>query len=167
VQAQPTLHGRPAQRLLDDPYSSGVSRLVSAMDFACAARSGRRGRMPVCADLLRVRHHCNRNAWPGSRIRTCALAALAVSPILPRRVGPGTACRQEQEPILWESGANHPKGEGNSRTEAGFDASAAQAFTIEREVCLTTPDGDRAVGSPVRCATPQRQEKFFARNSQS
>ena len=123
--------------------------------------------MPVCADLLRVRRHCNRNAWPGARNRTRDLAVDAVSPILPWRVGPGANHLQKQEPTFGEPAANHPEEKESFGTESGYNASAAQTFTIGGEVCLPTPDGDRAAGSKARCATPQRQEKFFARNSQS
>jgi len=108
--------------------------------------------MPLRADLLGVRDHRHCNAWAGTRKWTCHLAAHALSPVLPRRIGPG---------------ATFPETEANTGTNGSYGTSAAQAYTIERAVCSTAPFSDRALGIRGRRATPQRQEKLFARNSQS
>jgi ribonuclease P protein component len=116
----------------------------------CTARAGRRRRLQVCADVLGVREHRDCDAWAVSGEWACDLASAAVPPILPRRA------------------RSSPSSEKTQRIKRRQCRSfAAQAFTIEREVRLATPIGNGALGTRDARATPQRQEKLFARNSQS
>jgi hypothetical protein len=165
VPAQQKLHDLPRQRSLSDSHPSGPAYVLSPLGLACAARTGRRLGMPLRANLLRIRSHRHRNAWTGPRDWTCDLAPAALPPILPRRARPSPHPKK-QRPLFGDPDSAIPESKRNGRCVRECSAYAAQAINIERAVPRTFESEER-FWTLERCATPQRQEEPFARNSQS
>ena len=113
--------------------------------------------MPLRADVLRVCCDRDRDPWAISGQRARDLAADAVPSILPGRVRPGADHAKRQSQLFRGVDVLAEK-----TRRFTIRSSAAQAFTIEREVCLTAPISDCALGAWEWRATPQRQEKLFA-----
>ena len=113
--------------------------------------------MPLRANVLGICSDRDRDPWAISGQRARDLAADAVPSILPGRVRPGADHAKRQRQLFGDADALAEK-----TRRFTIRSSAAQAFTIEREVCLTAPISDCALGAWEWRATPQRQEKLFA-----